>query len=254
MKAVKKNVAARQAKPEKWVICFDLDDTLLPTNFRYHEASWKCGLIIARALGTTSVSPLEIIQLQSRIDEELLSTYGFQIERFPQSWVRTYEYFCDRLGVEPNAAVSARLYNTASHFKYGPFRSFAGMKALLQRLRRSGCRLHLITMGVDHLQRRKVRQAGLEKCFETIQITARDKRSAMAEILRQAQSRPVMMVGDSLKSDMRPAKELGITTVWISHPLQDPSAVKPDHSIRSVHELPKLLEKLPAARRGKKRY
>ena len=252
MKAVKKNVADPQDRSGKWVICLDLDDTLMPTNFRYHEASWKCGLIIARALGTANPSPLEIIKLQTKIDEELLSTYGFQIERFPQSWVRTYEQLCDKLGVAPNAKVSSRLYNTASHFKYGPFRSFAGVKALLRKLRRSGHKLHLITMGVDHLQRRKVEQAGLEKCFETIQVTERDKRSAMAEVLKQTRARPVMMVGDSLRSDMHPAKELGITTVWISHPMQDPSAVKPDHAIRNVGELPKLLERLQS-RRGKTR-
>ena len=61
----------------RWLILMDLDDTLMPTNYRYIEASWRCGMILSRALGFKSPYPLDIARMEFEIDRELGKEYGF---------------------------------------------------------------------------------------------------------------------------------------------------------------------------------
>lgn len=236
-------------------VCLDLDDTLMPTNFRYHEASWRCGLIITKTLGAKSPRPADVVLLQREIDEELFKTFGFKVERFPRSWVETYARLAKRAGLPVDPDVSKRLFNTAGRFKYGPFRAFLGAKEALRKLSRAGYELHLITAGEDFLQRRKVEQSGLFRYLEPdrIHVTTGDKRREMAAIINGCPEAAVM-VGDSKRNDIKPAKELGLTTVWIpseTRSREDPR-ILPDHEIASIVELPQLIEKLEAAvrRRG----
>ena len=48
------------------------------------------------------------------------------------------------------------------------------------------------------------------------------------------------MVGDSVENDLRPARELGLATVWIRSPGARPSDFQADHTLGSVLELPNI--------------
>ena len=231
----------------KWLILVDLDDTLMPTNYRYHEASWRCGLIIQKALAGRSKRPMEVLELQREIDRGLFKEMGFLVSRFPRSWVLTYEQMCASAGVPVSAKVRQRIQNTAAYFKYGPFRPFVGIKTALRRLRRQKHRLHLITAGEVVLQRRKIEQAGLVKYFDDGNFTVcpMHKKDDMQRLAAEFNG-PVMMVGDSKRNDIRPAKELGLTTIWIPSETKHDSdgKVEPDYEIRSFTLLPDLMSKI----------
>lgn len=237
-------------------VCLDLDDTLMPTNFRYHEASWRCGLIITKTLGAKSPRPADVVLLQREIDEELFKTLGFKVERFPRSWVETYVRLAERVGLPVDPNVNRRLFNTACRFKYGPFRAFLGAKEVLRKLCRAGYELHLITAGEDFLQLRKVEQSGLSRYIEPdhIHVTAGDKRKEMTAIIKGCPQTAVM-VGDSKRNDIKPANELGLVSVWIpseTRSREDPR-ITPDHEIAFIGELPALIERLEAAARRQRR-
>jgi len=238
----------------RWSILMDLDDTLMPTNFRYIEASWRCGLILSRALGHITPYPLDIVRMEFDIDRELGKEYGFKIDRFPLSWVKTYERLCEEYGMEPDSEVSALLTNTASRFRYGPFSAFNGVKAVLKRLRQQGHELHLVTLGDTTLQRRKLDQTGLAGEFNSVHIVEREKKLAMQEILKD-RGGPAMMVGDSKLKDILPANELGMLTVWIPSQTKSPrdAEIKPDFTIRSFKEIMSVMSKLEAALARKQR-
>lgn len=228
-------------------ICFDLDDTLIPNSFKYHQPIWRCAQLIAKVLGHKSPHPLELLKLHHETDIELVKTHGFGADRFPEGWVRTYECLAGRVGEPADPEVARRLRNMAKRFAFGPFEPFRGVKDVLGELLRAGRALHLITAGDEHLQKRKIAQAKLRPLFTSVHITGLDKKEVMRELAGD-HPEDAMMVGDSTKSDILPAIELGMTAVFVpsptwsfAHTEVDPSKY---HKISSVRELPALLRKL----------
>jgi len=228
-----------------WDILLDLDDTLIPSSYKYGLASWRCGLIIAEALGERSPRPSTIIQLHDKIDSDMAKQFGVPLDRFPRSWVTTYETVCQQIGVRPKPSVKKLLKNPASRFKFGPFRPFTGAHRALAELKKCGHRLHLVTAGVDSLQNRKIDQAKLRRYFDSIHITTLEKKAVMTELVGDTPDRAIM-IGDSKRSDIQPAKKLGIVTVWVPSPTRDfaNAPVEPDHQIATISELPALVRKI----------
>lgn len=233
---------------KKWQIIMDLDDTLMPTNEKYIRASCSCCLIVVRALGHRSPYPVEITQMEWDIDRELSKTHGFKIDRFPLSWVKTYERLCEQLGIEPSPKTSAQLLHTAGRFRYGPFHAFPGVASVLRRLKRQGHGLHLVTVGDEALQRRKLLQTKLFALFDSVHVEERDKKAALQKILAE-HAGPAVMIGDNKEKDILPANELNLVTIWI--PSQSRSAkddkIQPDFTVRSFCELSALIRQLEAA-------
>lgn len=232
------------------LLLFDLDETLIPNSYKYHKQIWRCGTIIAEAFAEKSPHPLDVLKKHGEIDIELVKSHGLLLDRFPLSWVQTYEWFCKRLGLKPVRAVKERLFNTASQFKRGPFRAFLGAKKVLRQFRRDGHEMHMVTSGVDSLQMRKVRDAGLERFFDSIHVVDLEKKAIMASLVGEHAARAVM-IGDSKRTDIKPAKDLGITAVWIpsdSWPYANAKA-EPDFEISSIRELPGVVDVLLAKKK-----
>lgn len=227
----------------KTVFCFDLDDTLIANTAKYHAPIWRCGMLITKALGAKSAYLLAVLQLHGEIDTEMVKTLGYGTDRFPTSWVRTYEILAERAGVATDPSVVKRIRNTAARFRYGPYKPFEGVPRALAEIRRTKALMHLVTAGDEKLQWTKIRQSGLARFFDSIHVTGIDKKSVLAGIVGDRPHDGVM-IGDSKKSDIKPAKELGMATVWV--PSQTWSfanaEVEPDFTIASVCDLPSILD------------
>jgi putative hydrolase of the HAD superfamily len=229
------------------LICFDLDDTLIPNTHLYHRPIWRCGEIISRALGHQSPYPIDLLKLHYDVDSSMVKRFGFSQDRFPTSWVQAYEQVCAKVGTAPDPEVSAELYREAAEFKRGPFAPFPGVVDVLRELRGQGYALHMITAGDEQLQRTKVGASGLGPLFDSVRITGVEKKEVMREI---AGERPgsAVMVGDSKKSDIIPAIELGMVAVHVpsntwafANADVDPGSY---HTIASVRDLPALLDRI----------
>lgn len=231
---------------EKLRIIFDLDDTLIPNTYRYQLCDWRCGLIVTRALGFRGPPARDIVNRYDEIDKEQVKTMGFSVKRYPSSWVRCYEEYARRVGLETDPRVSEKLFQTASQFAASPFRPFKESRCVLQRLRRQGHSLCLLTLGEPELQERKIRDSGLADLFRRVVIVERDKKTSMEALA--SVSRHAVMVGDSRKSDILPAKELGLITVWIpsgNWSFAD-ADVQPDYEIRGIADLPATIDLITA--------
>lgn len=231
------------------VFGFDLDDTLLPAARFYHRVSWDCGMIIDQALGTVSPHPKEIIDFQQSADKHLYKSEGYDVHRFPHSWVLTYEAMARQFGVPVDPATVEQLRATAARFQDGPFQAFPGVHEVLSRLRDSGTELHLISSGsrAEDFQNRKIDEAGLRQYFLTAEITSADKKPAMHRIFDGREDRSYM-IGDSKRNDIAPALKLGVTAIWVpsaswnfDHDLLHNGHY---HTISSVSKLPALLDRL----------
>lgn len=232
-------------------VAFDLDDTLIPNSYKYNLAIWKCGLIITEALLHRCPYATELMKLQYETDTRLVKEAGFRADRFPTSWTDTYRGLCDRLGVAPDADVARRLYATAEEFRAGPFLPMPGVPEMLGSLRDEGRELHLITAGDDALQRQKIAESGLAPFFRGIRVVEMHKQPVLAELFGSDPS-SAAMVGDSLKSDIKPAVALGVVAVHVSsltwpfvNADVDPASY---HPLESILDLPDLLRRLDSAR------
>ncbi len=232
---------------DKWTILIDLDDTLIPNTHLYHLPSLRCGMLISSAMGEKSVHPLEMLKAQLEIDMTMVKSHGYGVDRFPKSWVKTYETLARRAGLPVDRKVCEAIRKAAAAFTRGRYVPFDGAKEALMELQRDGHSLHLITAGDKALQEKKVRVSGLSSLFDSVNVTGVDKKPVMAKIVGERKER-VMMVGDSTKSDVKPAIELGIVAVHVpSHTWAFAQADVDRRKylvISSISELPELVRKL----------
>ncbi|AIQ27724.1 MULTISPECIES: YjjG family noncanonical pyrimidine nucleotidase [unclassified Paenibacillus] len=110
----------------------------------------------------------------------------------------------------------------------------------------AGCRLAIITNGIKDVQQSRIKGSPLSEVFEAIIIseeTGYQKPETgifdyAFERLKITDKSKVLIVGDSLTSDIQGGINYGIDTCWFN-PLEKPGDpdVLPTYEIRSLHEL-----------------
>jgi putative hydrolase of the HAD superfamily len=233
-------------------ILFDLDDTLIDNHFKYLEADIAALRIVFKALGTQAPEPGAILRRADEIDRHMVEigepAEKFVLERFPTAWVRAYEELCAENGARVRPGIRERVYRAAFRAFRPPFPLVPFAKATLEKLRRRGFVLHLVTLGVDAHQRAKIVSTGLEPLFESITVTVCDKEKALAAHADRYGAEATVMVGNSLRSDINPALRLGLHAVHIPRSTWSREWVEPVsgdyHRLEDIRRLPALLERM----------
>jgi HAD superfamily hydrolase (TIGR01509 family) len=92
----------------------------------------------------------------------------------------------------------------------------------------------------------------LDEFFDIVIVSAAvNKRKPGPEIFRIAldmlalQPTQAVFVGDTVDADIKGGRDAGMKTVYLERrPQKDLETISPDHTIKSLHELPAILEKL----------
>lgn len=110
--------------------------------------------------------------------------------------------------------------------------------------------LYVVTNGISHTQYRRLKDSGLDRYFSDIFVSedaGSQKPKAeyfdycFARIHEQDPSRMVI-IGDSLTSDIQGGKNAGIATCWVNFGRQPRMAgVKPDYEVNRLEEIKKIL-------------
>ena len=195
------------------VVIFDGDDTLWKTQELYDHAKTAFARLVA-GLGYEKKS---VITELDRIDAANVSTHGFSRRRFPRSLVQTYRVLAGRSKQKPDKRVEDQIRHIGNSVfrkkpKLAPF-----THSVLRRLKKE-FRLVLFTKGDASIQKRRIRQTGLRELFDAVYITEYKKIGDLRDVLRAegVRSRDAIMVGDSVRSDIRPAITLGMRAIWIN--------------------------------------
>ena len=224
-------------------ILFDLDDTLL--DFDLAER-----LAVGKTLEGLGVEPLpERLSRYSALNLaqwKLLEQGAISRQEVK---LRRFQLLFEELGAAVSPAEAARRYELllgVGHYY------IEGAQALLEALHGT-YRLYLVTNGTATVQERRIESAELARFFEEIFISERvgfdkpDRRFFEHCFARMAgfDKNAAVIVGDSLSSDIRGGRDAGIRTVWFNPKGTAPGVdVVPDHEIRRLPELPKLLRTL----------
>jgi putative hydrolase of the HAD superfamily len=146
-----------------------------------------------------------------------------------------------------DAALAGRIGDTYHVLRDGRLQPFADAIETVAWLRKSGCRLALLTNGSAAMQRDKINRFSLSDLFDLILIEGEvgygkpDPR-VYARALDTFHVAPIdaWMVGDNLEWDVAQPQRLGIYGIWVDaggSGLPPGSPVQPDRIIRRLSDL-----------------
>lgn len=214
---------------------FDLDNTLVPNQQLYEEAKYGLGEEVAEELGPDAYEdPAAFADMLDDIDAELYDERGVTETRFRDACVKAVY----RAAAEPDAdtgeADMAYLRDRAEDLGMLPFGDYTYLEMLdgaaeaLEYVQEQGDDVAVMTKGIDDAQQRKLAQIGLDR-FEALVVDDKDA-EAFAELTEGYDDADVWKIGDSMRSDIRPAVENGYGAVhvdadnWKGEDAADPSA------------------------------
>ncbi|SFF07599.1 putative hydrolase of the HAD superfamily [Paenibacillus catalpae] len=131
---------------------------------------------------------------------------------------------------------------------------YPGLVAMLSELKNASIKLGMITNGRAFYQRNKIRSLGIEGYFDDIVISeAVGLRKPDHAIFQLSLSHlnvsadDAVFVGDNMKNDIIPAKELGMRTIWKQKEAQSEHA---DRVCDDLLEIPMLIHNLIQTKTG----
>jgi putative hydrolase of the HAD superfamily len=155
------------------------------------------------------------------IDVQNVAVYGFSSARFPASCLQAFREVCSESGHEIDEDVERRIMHAAqSVFRNNPKRTPYAI-SVLRTLNRRGVRLGLLTKGDPTVQADRIERSGLSSFFECVEIVADKDPQTILRILKKlgVSVQNAWMIGNSLRSDIIPALEVGVRGIWIEAPV-----------------------------------
>ena len=125
-----------------------------------------------------------------------------------------------------------------------------GAKELVEELKNQGYDLYIVTNGIEKTQHRRLTRAGIIGCFTKIFVSEtigyqKPKKEYFDYVLSHIKEQDigrVLLIGDSLTSDIKGAENAGITSVWLRNKTDtDCSSYSPDYIIDIISQLRDLL-------------
>ena len=113
-------------------------------------------------------------------------------------------------------------------------------------------RMGLLTNGVPDLQRRKIKGTGLGRFFDEIIVSGefgigKPDRKIFERMLSRFDVKPdsVLVVGDSLKSDVQGAHEVGMKAIWVNRSEEAPDdSIVPDFTVNCLDQLNEIINQV----------
>ena len=164
------------------------------------------------------ISKDEILQKQLEIDVKNVDKHGLHSSLYPESFVLTYKYFCVKYGRALKKSEIELVRKMGQEVFELEVQPFPYVYDVLDSLLEDGHRLYLFTGGDKKNQRRKINQLGLDRYFEDRVFIHEHKNSTtLKKVLNriECEKKSTWMVGNSLKTDVKPAIELGINAIHI---------------------------------------
>ena len=224
------------------VIAFDGDDTLWHNETIFSVTQEKFG-----ALLRPYVAEADIIASLNATERRNLAMFGYGIKGFTLSMIETA---IEMTGGRVTAADIQTVIDHGKAMLDHPVELLDGVQEIVDSLRQM-YRLMLITKGDLFDQESKIARSGLAELFWKIEIVSEKDPATYRRIFEAHEIAPdtVLMVGNSVKSDILPVLEIGGRAVHIpyqitwEHEHPDPlaAAANPFRTLDSILELPTFL-------------
>src|ERR1700712_4371955 len=184
------------------VIAFDADDTLWVNEPYFRQTEEKFYSLLGEFL---SQHDLERELLKAEIEN--LTLYGYGIKGFVLSMIETA---LKVTGNKIGAGIISQILHLGKQMLNQPIELLDGVEDVLKLLKEK-YRLVVATKGDLLDQERKLKKSGLSHYFHHIEIMSEKDDANYLKLIRHLDVKPVelMMVGNSLKSDILPVLNVG---------------------------------------------
>lgn len=199
-------------------------------------------------------SEAKIRETQNEIDINMIDSQGFSIDRFVESFARTYTQLCVEESIEPENAHKAEICLIAednvrlSSDQYQE-RGWIDpeIPSLLDRLKDMAT-LSLLTKGDKDAQWRKIEAMNITEFIPPERIRVSDRktdRDFLEMIPRSKMVENSWKIGDSITSDINPALSLGLNAVHVEPEVtwnfEEGKLLQPnDSELRTVSEVTEI--------------
>lgn len=224
------------------IIIFDADDTLF--DFRKSERHAFKNTMVEFNIEYDENYHLKIYSdintaIWKEFEDGLITQKELKIERFKR--------LSDKLNINFNEVEFAKSY--MKHLSFASFLYDDSMN-LIESLHKN-YRLSIITNGLTEVQDNRIRKSAIAKYFENIiiseevQVSKPDPKIFELTLnnMKYTDKSKVLMVGDSLTSDIQGGINFGIDTCWLNpDKITNKTGMKPNYEISNLMDLKDILK------------
>ena len=220
---------------------FDLDNTILDFGASSKEAFFTI------FDSTDYVPSLEDYQVYNTINHQVWVNLEKGLLTLEELKTRRWQLFFKEKGIDLDPAVTNQAY--FDYIKENPA-FVSGAIGLIEGLAKS-YDLCLVTNGLAEVQYPRLRLSGLDKLFPHIIVSeeigvAKPKAAFFDHVMKvvgHPMKEEILMIGDTLTSDIRGGIDYGLDTCWYNYYGQENTTqYRPTYAIKSIKELLGILE------------
>lgn len=225
------------------IIIFDADDTLF--DFRKSERDAFKNTMVEFNIEYDENYHLKIYSdintaIWKEFEDGFITQNELKVERFKR--------LSDKLNIDFNEVEFAKSY--IKHLSFASF-LYNDSMSLIESLHKN-YRLSIITNGLTEVQDNRIRKSAIAKYFENIviseevQVSKPDSKIFELTLnnMKYTDKSKVLMVGDSLTSDMQGGINFGIDTCWFNpDKITNKTVIKPNYEISNLMNLKDILRK-----------
>ena len=224
-------------------LLWDVDGTLL--DFKAAEKAAVKALFREFSLGECTD---EMVRLYSQINEVFWQRLERNELTKPQILVGRFEQFFTEVGIPASLAPA---FNDRYQFALGDTIVFRDDSINIVRSLRGKVKQYAVTNGTVTAQNKKLAASGLKDLLDGAFLSegvGAEKPNmaffdAVFEAIRPADLSKVLIIGDSLTSDIRGGNNAGIKTCWYNPDrLSAPPGYDIDYTISDLHEVPEIIK------------
>lgn len=216
------------------LLIFDLDDTLIKTQFLYDDAKVQAADLL-ESLGFDFEESLSTIK---QVDTTRTIELGTSKHRFPLSMALAYEELSNKYFHKLNPSIVDKLksigYNVFDSLAY----TFPYSKKILTALSKEYT-MCVLTRGEKDIQSKRLLDSGLINFFDQFFVVEKKMPETFSKICSfyGVAENESMMVGNSIYGDIYPALEAGLFGFWVkngTYELDASYSISPENKSRMI--------------------
>jgi len=204
-------------------IFFDLDDTIIITQERYNNATKKCIKIMEEEFGLDKEERKNIkLAFKTYDAKRMIELKKFNINRFTYSWYDVYEEYCERFDKEINPSVKRKIKDITTDVWSPPFDIYEGVVETIKSLKTEFpiSKIHILTLGDPDVQKEKIKSLPEEvrNHIDRIYVVENKSQKTFERVLKGLNPERCVMIGNSERSDIEPALNVGMKAIHMKNP------------------------------------
>lgn len=225
------------------ILLWDVDDTLLDFGYSERYAIKHCFELIGREISAEWISRYA----------EINDNYWKRLEKGEVTKAEVLRgRFADlfsEMGIEV-AEEELREFQLNYQKALGSVYYYRDSSYELCKKLKGHCRQYLVTNGVESTQRNKLKLSGLDALMDDIFISEvigfvkprKEFFDACFAQIPDVDKERVLLIGDSLSSDIKGAKNAGIASCWYNPKGKTAEGIVPDYVIENLWEVEQIIE------------